>query len=96
MIRWHRNLPLRHIILIVPVLVIPALSTPAWSGGVAAWLPQHRGLEAHVALAAAKTGKERLSDKSSDEQRLDDCKVPEVRRTKARPATCPAGSDDRP
>jgi hypothetical protein len=45
-------------------------------------------------LAAGKTGKERLSDKGSDEQRVDDCKVPQVRRTRARPTACPwdAGS----
>ena len=41
-----------------------------------------------VTLIASKTGKERLSDKASDEQRLDDCKVPEVRRTRTRPARC--------
>jgi hypothetical protein len=36
-----------------------------------------------------RTGKERLSDKASDEQRLDDCKVPRDRRTRARPTSCP-------
>jgi hypothetical protein len=35
-----------------------------------------------------RTGKERLSDKASDEQRANDCKVPEARRTRARPADC--------
>ncbi len=39
--------------------------------------------------AAAKTGKERLGDKASDEQRVDDCKVPPARRTRARPVACP-------
>jgi hypothetical protein len=39
--------------------------------------------------STAKTGKERLSDKASDEQRQDDCKVPRDRRTKARPTSCP-------
>jgi hypothetical protein len=38
---------------------------------------------------AALTGKERLSDKASDEQRVDDCKVPKARRTHARPVACP-------
>jgi hypothetical protein len=47
---------------------------------------------AHAMLAAVKTGKERLSDKASDEQRQDDCKVPEARRTKPRPAGCHEGS----
>ena len=36
-----------------------------------------------------KTGKERLSDKASDEQRTDDCKVPQARRTRDRPTGCP-------
>ena len=35
------------------------------------------------------TGKERLSDKASDEQRVDDCKVAPGRRIRARPTTCP-------
>jgi hypothetical protein len=41
-----------------------------------------------------KTAKERLGDKASDEQRVDDCKVPAARRTRPRPAACPweAGS----
>jgi hypothetical protein len=37
---------------------------------------------------AAKTGKERLTDKGSDEQRVDDCKVPPAQRTRARPTDC--------
>jgi hypothetical protein len=36
-----------------------------------------------------KTGKERLGEKATDEQRLDDCKVPFGRRTRARPTACP-------
>ena len=36
-----------------------------------------------------KTAKERLSGKDSDEQRVDDCKVPPERRTRPRPAACP-------
>ncbi len=39
-------------------------------------------------FAAAKTGKERLTDKGSDEQRVDDCKVPVKQRTRARPEDC--------
>ena len=35
------------------------------------------------------TGKERLSDKASDEQRVDDCNVAPGRRTRARPTSCP-------
>ena len=40
------------------------------------------------AVSATKTGKERLTDKASDEQRVDDCKVPPARRTRARPTNC--------
>ncbi|MBD0273951.1 MAG: hypothetical protein ICV73_18745 [Acetobacteraceae bacterium] len=36
-----------------------------------------------------KTAKERLSGKDSDEQRMDDCKVPPERRTRPRPTVCP-------
>ena len=32
---------------------------------------------------------ERLSDKASDEQRVNDCKVPVERRTRARSSRCP-------
>ena len=36
-----------------------------------------------------RTGKERLSDKASDEQRADDCKVPPERRgSRPRPDAC--------
>ena len=41
--------------------------------------------------APVKTGKERLSSKASDEQRVDNCKVPpELRGSTARPDTCEA------
>jgi hypothetical protein len=37
----------------------------------------------------ARTGKERLSSKAADEQRVDNCKVPpELRGATARPDTC--------
>jgi hypothetical protein len=36
-----------------------------------------------------RTAKERLSGKDSDEQRVNDCKVPPERRTRPRPAACP-------
>lgn len=39
--------------------------------------------------APAKTGKERLSSKATDEQRVDNCKVPpELRGTTPRPDAC--------
>jgi len=41
------------------------------------------------AAVSGHTGKERLSDKASDEQRIDDCKVPPERRgLKHRPVGC--------
>jgi hypothetical protein len=43
---------------------------------------------APAASVAAKTGKERLTDKGSDEQRVDDCKVSPAQRTRARPTKC--------
>ncbi len=43
----------------------------------------------HVTVPG-KTGKERLGDKASDEQRVDNCKVPPERRgATIRPDTCP-------
>jgi hypothetical protein len=41
-----------------------------------------------VSAPAVRTGKERLSDKGSDEQRVDDCKVPQQQRTRVRPTDC--------
>jgi hypothetical protein len=46
---------------------------------------EHRQVSVSVPAA---TGKERLSDKASDEQRVDDCKVPPSRRTRPRPTDC--------
>ena len=42
------------------------------------------------AAPAGATGKERLGDKWTDDQRVDNCKVPiDKRGTKPRPDTCP-------
>ena len=44
---------------------------------------------------AAATGKERLSGKAADEQRVDDCKVPSDKRgSKQRPAACGSGKSE--
>jgi hypothetical protein len=40
---------------------------------------------------AVKTGKERLTDKASDEQRVDDCKVAQAKRSRPRPTDCTGG-----
>lgn len=51
--------------------------------------PPSANTAAAPAPAPAKTGKERLSDKASDEQRVDNCKVPPERQgTKPRPSDC--------
>ena len=48
-------------------------------------------------FATPKTGKERLSDKASDEQRVDNCKVPLDRRgLKSRPDECTHGDTAAP
>jgi hypothetical protein len=46
------------------------------------------GDHADTAVSAVRTGKERLGDKGSDEQRVDDCKVPKEQRTRVRPTDC--------
>jgi len=43
---------------------------------------------AHADGNTVRTGKERLTDKASDEQRVNDCKVPPDRRTRPRPTAC--------
>jgi len=63
-------------LVLLAVLLTGAAAAPALAGN-----PDHQ--------AGVKTGKERLSDKASDEQRVDDCKVPPARRTRARPTACP-------
>jgi hypothetical protein len=47
------------------------------------------GAEDQVEVAPTRTGKERLGGKASDEQRVDNCKVPPVLRgPKPRPDQC--------
>jgi hypothetical protein len=55
-----------------------------------------RSSSAEQQRAPAETLKERLSDKASDEQRVNNCKVPKERRgTKPRPEGCPADQASR-
>jgi hypothetical protein len=67
---------------------------------------QHPAPDTEAATAAAppdaqealrpkvRTGKERLGPKWTDEQRVDNCKVPvDKRGTTPRPDACPGGSD---
>jgi hypothetical protein len=50
--------------------------------------PADRDQQSAAALTGGKTGKERLAEKGSDEQRVDDCKVPPAQRTRVRPTDC--------
>ena len=50
---------------------------------------QDRDRTAPAPPPVLKSAKERLGDKASDEQRVNDCKVPPDRRTQQRPASCP-------
>jgi hypothetical protein len=70
---------MRHILLVI----LLAGPTPR-----SAILAADHAQMAPATSVAAKTGKERLTDKASDEQRVDDCKVPPAQRTRARPTDC--------
>ena len=60
----------------------------AWTGAAHAADPAAPDA-ASTAASEPKTLKERLGDKASDEQRVNNCKVPPDRRgTKVRPDTC--------
>jgi hypothetical protein len=62
------------------------LSTVVWVQVAPASEPEHSVVPTSQNVL---TGKERLSDKGSDEQRVDDCNVAPERRTRARPTGCP-------
>lgn len=67
------------------LIVTSAALLGAVHGGAAADTPSAKQRE---------TLKERLSDKASDEQRVNDCKVPPERRSaKSRPVDCPRDAD---
>ena len=69
------------------LLLIPSLLASFMSG---AWAEDRRSGGSPSALHAPLTGKERLGPKWTDEQRIDNCKVPvDKRGTKARPSACP-------
>jgi hypothetical protein len=65
------------ILLVGSVLLAPA-------GAMAQTTAQFSGSAGH----SMETLKERLSDKASDEQRVNDCKVPPEKRSRARPTDC--------
>lgn len=62
-------MPRRHI-------VIPILAGAVFAAHAAGGYPQQRDPLANPKPADLNAGKERLSDKASDEQRDDNCKVP--------------------
>jgi hypothetical protein len=72
---------MRHPILILTALLAGVAAAPVT---LTPRGHQHR----LITLATTKTGKERLSTKGTDEQRINDCKVPPAQRTKRRPAEC--------
>jgi len=71
--------------IIAPILLACALI----AGSAEAVEHQAERSAAPTPTTVLKTGKERLGEKATDEQRMDDCKVPPGRRTWARPTACP-------
>jgi hypothetical protein len=75
-------------IIMRPVLAAALAATLAFAPSRAA-SPEHGGNQARDTL----TVKERLGAKATDEQRVDNCKVPpELRGPKFRPDLCPGGA----
>ena len=73
-----------HLKLLVPMMLVAF---------TAAATAQQRPHDAASAEAPARTGKERLGRKWTDEQRIDNCNVPiDKRGTKARPSECARAS----
>jgi hypothetical protein len=67
--------------LLIPLLLASFMSS-AWAGD--------RKPDSRSPLRPVLTGKERLGPKWTDEQRIDNCKVPiDKRGTKPRPSACP-------
>jgi hypothetical protein len=69
-------------------IVLGIIIATLWPGSTSV-VPVDSSAQAEVS-APVRTGKERLTDKASDEQRMDDCKVPPARRTRERPSGCQA------
>ena len=71
--------PIRVVAIALVAQVALAAATPALAGDA----------EDQVEVAPTRTGKERLGGKASDEQRVDNCKVPPILRgPKPRPDEC--------
>ena len=71
--------PIRILAIAIAAQAVLAAAAPALAGEA----------EDQVEVAPTRTGKERLGGKASDEQRVDNCKVPPVLRgPKPRPEQC--------
>jgi hypothetical protein len=86
---------LRNALTAIPLLVIAALAPADGQEQKPAAPPSAPPAQADAAPAAkrlpALSGKERLSEKWTDEQRVDNCKVPpEKRGNTPRPDACPS------
>ena len=76
--------PIRILAIVIAAQAVLAAAAPTLAGEA----------EDQVEVAPTRTGKERLGGKASDEQRVDNCKVPENRRgSKLRPESCHQGMD---
>jgi hypothetical protein len=73
--------PMRHIVLVFATLL-------AGAADARVVLAEDGQPQSAAPATGGRTGKERLGDKGSDEQRIDDCKVPKARRSRDRPANC--------
>lgn len=78
---------------IVTALILGApVAAPLGADGPASTAAPATQSPSEQAPAPVKTGKERLSSKATDDQRVDNCKVPpELRGTATRPDTCEIG-----
>lgn len=77
-------------------LIVIALATQAGSAAAGGGSREEREASA-VQTEPTRTVKERLSGKASDEQRVDNCKVPvDQRGSKPRPDACRAGASAAP
>jgi hypothetical protein len=81
MLKWHR--------LVTTCLFAALIAAPLAADETAQTSAPAAQSPSEQTTAPVKTGKERLSSKASDEQRVDNCKVPpELRGTRVRPDTC--------
>lgn len=84
-LNYQRNAILALLMAVLPPGIAAAQPSPNDDSAAS------RPAEASLPSSPVRTGKERLGEKWTDEQRLDNCKVPADKRgTKPRPEACPA------